>query len=267
VTHHQSENGYNIWSFQGKLLHTHRESKFYQFLWRPRHPSLLSKEKENASVTPHARITSGTQEASARWRSFEVGGEVVDEDGERCRIRSIDPEDVEKPYELEYPSGAVYWAAQSGISELADAAPSDLHAVEMASSGGWSQVPTKTKRSARHSREDGSVAQAPRLSRFQLYVTGAKGLSASEVRRMFSKFTKHDFGVELPQATDGAAFVKFRTSKAAEAAVMQSPISHKGLAIRVQYLDLARQSHNVDHNVDQERILRNDEHRYLPDEL
>ena len=46
VTHYQLENGYNIWSFQGKLLHTHRESKFYQFLWRPRPPSLLSKEKE-----------------------------------------------------------------------------------------------------------------------------------------------------------------------------------------------------------------------------
>jgi hypothetical protein len=150
----------------------------------------------------------------------------------------------------------------------ADAAPSDLHAVEMASSGGWSQVPTKTpNRSARHSREDGSVAQAPTLSRFQLYVTGAKGLSEDEVRRMFKQFTKHEFSVDMPPAFDGAAFVKFRTSKAADAAVMQSPISHKGLAIRVQYLDLARQSHNVDHNLKQERHLRKEEHRYSCDEL
>ena len=46
VRNYQLENGYNIWSFQGKLLHTHREAKFLQFLWRPRPPSLLSKDKE-----------------------------------------------------------------------------------------------------------------------------------------------------------------------------------------------------------------------------
>lgn len=46
VTQYQLENGYNIWSFQGKLVHHYTKSKFFQFLWRPRPPSLLSKEKE-----------------------------------------------------------------------------------------------------------------------------------------------------------------------------------------------------------------------------
>ena len=44
--HQQMENGYNIWSFQGKLIHKMLKDRFYQFLWRPRPPSLLSKEKE-----------------------------------------------------------------------------------------------------------------------------------------------------------------------------------------------------------------------------
>ena len=42
----QMENGYNVWSFQGKLIHKVLKDRFYQFLWRPRPPSLLSKEKE-----------------------------------------------------------------------------------------------------------------------------------------------------------------------------------------------------------------------------
>jgi translation initiation factor 3 subunit B len=42
------ENGYNIWSSHGRLVGHVREDKFYQFLWRPRPPSLLpdAKEKE-----------------------------------------------------------------------------------------------------------------------------------------------------------------------------------------------------------------------------
>jgi len=44
--YHQMENGYNLWSFQGRLLHSELKEKFYQLLWRPRPPSLLTKEKE-----------------------------------------------------------------------------------------------------------------------------------------------------------------------------------------------------------------------------
>ncbi|VFQ75834.1 unnamed protein product [Cuscuta campestris] len=43
---HEMENGFNIWSFHGKLLYRFSRDHFFQFLWRPRPPSLLSKEKE-----------------------------------------------------------------------------------------------------------------------------------------------------------------------------------------------------------------------------
>lgn len=43
---HEMENGFHIWSFNGKLLYRIPKDHFYQFLWRPRPPSFLSAEKE-----------------------------------------------------------------------------------------------------------------------------------------------------------------------------------------------------------------------------
>ncbi|KAK8970409.1 Eukaryotic translation initiation factor 3 subunit B [Platanthera guangdongensis] len=43
---HEMENGFHIWSFNGKLLYRIPKDHFYQFLWRPRPPSLLTPEKE-----------------------------------------------------------------------------------------------------------------------------------------------------------------------------------------------------------------------------
>lgn len=40
------ENGFNMWSFNGKLLYSMPRDRFQQLSWRPRVPSLLSKEKE-----------------------------------------------------------------------------------------------------------------------------------------------------------------------------------------------------------------------------
>lgn len=40
---HQNDTGYYMWSFQGKLLQRELRDKFYQLLWRPRPPTLLSK--------------------------------------------------------------------------------------------------------------------------------------------------------------------------------------------------------------------------------
>jgi len=42
---HQVETGYNVYSFQGKLLKHVLKDKFYQLAWRPRPPSLLPKER------------------------------------------------------------------------------------------------------------------------------------------------------------------------------------------------------------------------------
>ncbi|GFP90453.1 eukaryotic translation initiation factor 3 subunit b [Phtheirospermum japonicum] len=43
---HEMENGFNVWSFNGKLLYKINKDHFFQFLWRPRPPSLLSPEQE-----------------------------------------------------------------------------------------------------------------------------------------------------------------------------------------------------------------------------
>lgn len=43
---HQMENGYHMWTFNGKLLYKYGKDRFFQFLWRPRGKSLLSPEQE-----------------------------------------------------------------------------------------------------------------------------------------------------------------------------------------------------------------------------
>jgi len=43
---HTLENGYAIWDFRGQELEKHLLDRFKQFLWRPRPPSLLTKEQK-----------------------------------------------------------------------------------------------------------------------------------------------------------------------------------------------------------------------------
>jgi translation initiation factor 3 subunit B len=40
------ENGYRMWTFYGQMLSESPIEKFKQFLWRPRPPTLLSKEEQ-----------------------------------------------------------------------------------------------------------------------------------------------------------------------------------------------------------------------------
>jgi translation initiation factor 3 subunit B len=42
----QMENGYRIWTFSGNMLSDTPIEAFKQFLWRPRPPTLLSKEEQ-----------------------------------------------------------------------------------------------------------------------------------------------------------------------------------------------------------------------------
>eukprot|EP00744_Colponema_vietnamica_P002564 GILI01003999.1.p2 GENE.GILI01003999.1~~GILI01003999.1.p2 ORF type:complete len:690 (-),score=205.63 GILI01003999.1:143-2212(-) len=44
---YQMESGYQLWTFQGRLLYRNAKENFYQVLWRPRPPTLLSKEQED----------------------------------------------------------------------------------------------------------------------------------------------------------------------------------------------------------------------------
>ncbi|GAB9471386.1 Eukaryotic translation initiation factor 3 subunit b [Globisporangium polare] len=50
----QMDNGYNLWTFQGKLLTEEKKDSFYQFIWRPRPRSLLS-DKEYAGVVKNLK--------------------------------------------------------------------------------------------------------------------------------------------------------------------------------------------------------------------
>ncbi len=54
---------------------------------------------------------------------FKVGDDVVDQDGERCRVVRVDTEDFEKPYELEYPNGSKFWSAESALTAAATVRP------------------------------------------------------------------------------------------------------------------------------------------------
>jgi translation initiation factor 3 subunit B len=42
----QMENGFNVWSFAGRLLYAAPRDRLFQFSWRPRPPTLLPAEKE-----------------------------------------------------------------------------------------------------------------------------------------------------------------------------------------------------------------------------
>ena len=46
---------------------------------------------------------------------LKVGYTVEDHDGDPCVIHAIDHDDPEHPYQLQYPTGALYWTAASGI--------------------------------------------------------------------------------------------------------------------------------------------------------
>lgn len=43
---HQMENGFNVWAFHGQMIYKVAKDRFFQFLWRPRVPSLLTPERE-----------------------------------------------------------------------------------------------------------------------------------------------------------------------------------------------------------------------------
>ena len=66
---HQMENGFNIWSSHGKQLDRMRRDKFFQFLWRPRPPSLLSDAKEKEIRKNLREYSRKYEEMDAKLRS------------------------------------------------------------------------------------------------------------------------------------------------------------------------------------------------------
>lgn len=67
---HQMENGFNMWSFYGKLLYRLPRDKFFQFMWRPRPPTLLSPGDE-VEIAKNLKAYSKKYEADDLARSLE----------------------------------------------------------------------------------------------------------------------------------------------------------------------------------------------------
>src|SRR5947209_2180467 len=80
----QMENGYHLWDFKGSLLREEHIDKFKQFLWRPRPPTMLSKEEQK-------RIRKSLREYSKQFDEedqFEL--EVANKEVVEARKRQLD---------------------------------------------------------------------------------------------------------------------------------------------------------------------------------
>lgn len=68
---HQFENGYNLWTFQGKLIRHVVKEKFYSLAWRPRPPTKLTAEQE-AQVVANLDKFIESQEGADKQRLRDV---------------------------------------------------------------------------------------------------------------------------------------------------------------------------------------------------
>ena len=78
------ENGYNIWSSQGRQLKHQRQDKFYQLLWRPRPPSLLSVAQEK-EVRKNLREYSKKYEAEDALARAGLQGDMLKQRQEKSQ--------------------------------------------------------------------------------------------------------------------------------------------------------------------------------------
>ena len=78
LTHSQMENGYHLYDFKGELLREEHIDKFKQLLWRPRPPTLLSKD-EQKTIRKNLREYSKDFEEEDRIADDKEKGAVVEE--------------------------------------------------------------------------------------------------------------------------------------------------------------------------------------------
>ena len=78
------ENGYHLYDFKGELLREEHLDKFKQLLWRPRPPTMLSKE-EQKQIRKNLREYSKDFDEQDRIEEDKEKGAIVDE---RRRILS-----------------------------------------------------------------------------------------------------------------------------------------------------------------------------------
>ena len=104
VAHSQIENGYAIWDFRGHEIEKRLLDRFKQFLWRPRAPSLLTKEQKRMirknlreysrafeeadaaeETTVSTELIAQRKRAVDEWNAWRV--RVTEEVGEIPRVR------------------------------------------------------------------------------------------------------------------------------------------------------------------------------------
>lgn len=124
LTPRQMENGYHLYDFRGEQLREEAVEKFKQWLWRPRPPTLLSKD-EQKHIRKNLREYSKTfeQEDAERGASADLAvvearrrtldewlawRASVDEELEEERLdRGLEKLDLEKDEKLEEGEGEV----------------------------------------------------------------------------------------------------------------------------------------------------------------
>ncbi|KAE8683324.1 Phosphoethanolamine N-methyltransferase 3 [Hibiscus syriacus] len=101
---HEMENGFNIWSFNGKLLYWRLKDQFFQFLWRRRPPSFLTPEKDEVIAKNlkkyNKKYEAEDQDVSMKW--LKVGGHIFFRD--TCFHPSGDSKQKHDPTHYREPS-------------------------------------------------------------------------------------------------------------------------------------------------------------------
>lgn len=64
------DNGYIVWSFQGKMLQQRNTDRFCQLLWRPRPPSLLPPEQFKVTITNNLLLKSLKKKKTGHSQSY-----------------------------------------------------------------------------------------------------------------------------------------------------------------------------------------------------
>lgn len=116
------ENGYHLYDFKGELLREEHMDKFKQLLWRPRPPTLLSKDEQKL-IRKNLREYSRDFDEQDRIEEDKEKGAIVDErrrilsewrawrdretDHVRAEREALGAEDIGVPDEVEEGEGRV----------------------------------------------------------------------------------------------------------------------------------------------------------------
>ncbi|WAQ97470.1 EIF3B-like protein [Mya arenaria] len=107
---HKVDNGYWLWSFQGRLLQKQQLDRFCQLLWRPRPPTLLSVD-DVKEIKKNLKKFSQRFEAQDRLRQSTVSTELLEkrrklmDDYERYRERVEDEFNSQKDRRIAFRNG------------------------------------------------------------------------------------------------------------------------------------------------------------------